>query len=106
ILDGSQNTYYVASPKDTTATINLTFSKPVEFDVLLLQENIALGQRVEKFVLAYKDGDDWKTITQGTTIGYKRLLRFKTISAKEVRLNILSSRLNPTITELGLYKSK
>ncbi|TCC91607.1 alpha-L-fucosidase [Pedobacter frigiditerrae] len=106
ILDGSQHTYYVASPKDTAATINLTFSKPVEFDVLSLQENIAIGQRVEKFVLEYKDGDDWKTITQGTTIGYKRLLRFKAIVAKEVRLNILSSRLNPTITELGLYKSK
>ncbi|RZK37532.1 MAG: alpha-L-fucosidase [Pedobacter sp.] len=106
ILDGSQNTYYVASPKDTTAIINFTFTKPVEFDVLSLQENIAIGQRVEKFVLEYKDGEDWKTITQGTTIGYKRLLRFKSVKAREVRLRILSSRLNPTITELGFYKSK
>jgi len=33
-------------------------------------------------------------------------LRFKAVKAREVRLRILSSRLNPTIAELGLYKSK
>lgn len=105
ILDGYLNTYYVASPKDTTTIINLNFPKPVSFDVLALQENIAIGQRVEKFVLEYKDEENWKIATEGTTIGYKRLLRFKSITAKEVRLRILSSRLNPTIAELGLYNS-
>jgi len=48
----------------------------------------------------------WETITSGTTIGYKRLLKFNAVTAKKVRLCITSSRLNPTIYELGLYKMR
>ena len=105
ILDGDFKTYYSSSPTDTTATINLSYLQPITFNVLSLQENIAIGQRVEKFVLEYKDGDSWKTATEGTTIGYKRLLKFNPVTAKQIRLRILASRLNPTIAEFGLYNS-
>ena len=40
-------------------------------------------------------------MASGTTIGYKRLLRFPPVTARAVRLRILSSRLNPTIAEFG-----
>ncbi|MNI91914.1 hypothetical protein D3C73_1496380 [compost metagenome] len=72
--------------------------------MLSLQENITIGQRVEKFVFEYWDGTDWKQATEGTTIGYKRLIKFEPITAKKVRLRIEQSRLNPTISELGLFK--
>jgi alpha-L-fucosidase len=55
-------------------------------------------------VLEYPDGAGWKTIAEGTTIGYKRLLRFPPVTSSRVRLRIVSSRLNPTIAEFGLYK--
>ena len=45
-------------------------------------------------------------ITQGTTVGYKRLLRFETIKTDQFKLKILSSRLNPNIEEMGLYLMK
>ncbi|PWS32871.1 alpha-L-fucosidase [Pedobacter paludis] len=104
ILDGIYKTNYIASPKDTTATIALTLKRAQTFDVLSLQENITIGQRIEKFVLEYKEGNKWKKATEGTTVGYKRLLRFNPVKAKDVRLRILSSRLNPTISAFGLYK--
>jgi len=106
MVDGNEETSYMAPPKDTSALINLSFAKTIKFNVLCLQENIATGQRVEKFVLEYKDGETWKTATEGTTIGYKRLLKFNEISTNAVRLRILAARLNPTIAELGLYHSK
>ena len=65
-----------------------------------------MGQRVEKFSFEYLDGSTWKTITSGTTIGYKRLLRFIPVKAQQFKLKIEASRLNPTISELGLYYSK
>lgn len=104
MLDGNDATNWTTTGGDTTATINFKLKGPKTFDVLLLQENIRVGQRVEKWVLEYKDGSEWKTITEGTTIGYKRLLRFAPVTAGEVRLRILSSRENPTIAEFGLYK--
>jgi alpha-L-fucosidase len=90
---------------DTTATFRYTFAGPITFDVLSLQEKISIGQRIEDFVLEYKDGDNWKEITRGTTVGYKRLLRFPPVTAREVRLRILSSRTEPVLASLGLYQS-
>lgn len=104
LADGKYDTYFTTSPKDTAVTISITFTQPQTFDVLSLQENIAVGQRVERFALEYKDGDTWKTATEGTTIGYKRLLRFTPVQSKETRLKIIASRLNPALSEIGLYK--
>ena len=70
----------------------------------MLLENISIGQRIEKFVLEYREGGGWKMICKGTTVGYKRLLRFNPVSTNVVRLRIESSRLNPTIAAIGLYK--
>jgi alpha-L-fucosidase len=104
LLDQSYTTYFTTKVKDTTTTIEFTLPSAKTFDVLNLQENISIGQRVEKFVLEYKDGTEWKQIAEGSTIGYKRLLKFNAVTAKQVRLRILSSRLNPTLSSFGIYK--
>ena len=104
LLDRKYDTYFTTKVKDTTTTIELTLPAAKTFDVLSLQENIAVGQRIESFVLEYKNGNKWKQLAEGTTVGYKRLIRFKEVTAKQIRLRILSSRLNPTLSEFGLYK--
>jgi len=104
ILDDDYNTWFTTRNKDTSAVITLNLKGSKTFDVLLLQENISIGQRVEKFTFEYWDGKQWEKAIEGTTIGYKRLLRFSPITANKVRLIIESSRLNPTIATMGLYK--
>ena len=104
ILDDDYNTWFTTRNKDTSAVITLNLKGSKTFDVLLLQENISIGQRVEKFTFEYWDGKQWEKAIEGTTIGYKRLLRFSPITANKVRLIIQSSRLNPTIATMGLYK--
>ncbi|HET6254962.1 MAG TPA: alpha-L-fucosidase [Puia sp.] len=85
-------------------TIGMTLSGTKTFDVLLLQEAIWVGQRVEAFAFDVKENGEWKEVVTGTTIGYKRLLRFPPVTAHVVRLRILSSRLKPVISKIGLYK--
>lgn len=104
MLDNNYDTYWTTSKKDTSAVIELRLKENKTFDVLLLQENITIGQRIEHFVLEYPEGNEWKNIVSGTTVGYKRLIRFDPVTTNRVRLRILSSRLNPTLSELGLYK--
>ncbi len=86
------------------AVLEFDLPKSQTFDVLMLSENIRVGQRIEKFRLSAFIGGEWKNITEGTTVGYKRLLRFPVITTSKVRLEILASRLNPAIAEFGLYK--
>ena len=104
MLDGKYETYFTTKAKDTTAIVELTLTAAKTFDVLSLQENITIGQRIERFILEYKEGSEWKKLVEGTTVGYKRLIRFNKITADRIRLRIESSRLNPTISEFGLYK--
>jgi alpha-L-fucosidase len=74
------------------------------FDALSLQEDIRQGQRVELWEFEVEDHGHWVQVASGTTIGYKRLLRFPPVTASRVRLRILSSRLDPVIAKIGLYK--
>ncbi len=76
------------------------------FNVAMLQEDISKGQRVEKFVIEALSESRWDTIAAGTTIGYKRLLRFPEVRADEIRLTIVSARATPHISTFALYHAE
>jgi alpha-L-fucosidase len=103
VLDKKYDTYWTTKGKDTSATIELSLKSKSSFNVLMLQENIAIGQRIENLIFEYWNGKQWKNIIEGTTVGYKRLWQFPDVSTNKIRLKIISSRLNPTISEIGLY---
>jgi alpha-L-fucosidase len=105
LTDGENRTYWTTKNADTTAVIELKFKKPQTFDRLLLQENIREGQRVESFRLDIFENGNWRQVAEGKTIGYKRILCFEKTTVQKVRIVITSSRSNPQLSELGLYKS-
>lgn len=103
ILDDNLETYWSAEKNVSEALIELEFKKEQRFNTAILQENILVGQRIEKFYLEYWNGLSWKTFVEGTTVGYKRLLRFPTVTTGKIRIVIDESRLNPTLASFGLY---
>lgn len=104
LLDGEYSSSWTTKGKDTTAVIEFKLQSSETMDVLSLQENISIGQRIEKFVFEYWDGKAWNKAAEGTTVGYKRLIRFTPVKTNRVRLRIEQSRLNPTLSAFGLYK--
>lgn len=104
-VDGDPATYWITDDGQTTGWLEVDLGRPVQFDRAMLQEQFALGQRVEEFVLESWDGQTWKPIAKGGTIGYKRLLRFPEVTTSRVRLTILESRAEPTIREFQLFKA-
>ncbi len=103
MLDHDNKTYWTTPDDATTGTIELSWATPVTVDQLLMQENFRNGQRVESFVLETAEGGGWKEISRGTTIGYKRILRFAPVTTSKLRVRILASRANPEIAALELY---
>jgi len=59
--------------------------------------------RVGKFELQYKDGDNWKTFYTGSTIGSNKEITFEAVKGRYFRLNILESSDGPTIMEFKLF---
>lgn len=56
--------------------------------------------RVRKFEFQYRDGDEWKTIFTGTTLGEQFHRSFPPVQGSEFRLNILEATAGPTINEI------
>jgi alpha-L-fucosidase len=105
-LDGNLDTWWEAAPGKTNATLTLTLASPITFDVVSLQEAVDhRSQRIESFAIDTWNGSDWTTNDVQTTVGHKRLLRFRApVTTSRVRIRILRSRLEPTLAEVGLYK--
>jgi len=103
ITDGDRETYWTTDDWTTTAEVELDLGRPRTFNVAELAEHIEIGQRISEFALDAWDGGNWKEFAKGTTIGYKRLLRFADVTASRVRLRILDSRVSPTLSSFALY---
>ena len=102
VVDGRYETYWMA-PDHTILEFN--WKKNQDFNVLSLQENIAVGQRVTDFYLEVFVNGNWEKVCTGTTAGYKRLISFDRVSTRKARLVIAGARLNPAISEIGLYNN-
>lgn len=74
-----------------------------KINVVLLQEDIARGQRVESFRVEGRVGGQWQLLGEGTTVGYKRMLRFPEVEAEALRITIGSSRLEAHISNVAAY---
>lgn len=76
------------------------------FNVIELNEDITKGQRIENFSIYALTNNTWTLLTQGTTIGYKRLLRFPAIKAKKIKVVINASRGEFYISNIKAYKAE
>lgn len=103
MLDGNTKTFWTTDEGVSEATIEFELTEPKTFNVIMLQEHIRSGQRIETFAVEVKEGDVWKTVADGTTVGYKRLLRCDDVTAQHVRVSITGSRLSPTLANFGLF---
>ena len=104
--DGDLTTWWQAEPGATKGHIEVNLGGPVEFDRIVIQEAIQTGQHIEAYRLACWSGDNWKTVTRGTTVGHKRIAIFEPTTASKIRLH-LTSRSGPvTVRELGLFSGQ
>lgn len=72
-------------------------------NAFMIQEDISKGQRIESFLVeAYKDGS-WIHMAEGTTVGYKRLVRFSDTRPERIRVTIRSARGVADVAAVGLF---
>lgn len=69
----------------------------------MLQEDISKGQRVEAFTVEVRVNGEWKPVAEGTTIGYKRLLRFPDTETDGIRVIIRECRGVANISRVGAF---
>ncbi|KAJ9554693.1 hypothetical protein OSB04_009307 [Centaurea solstitialis] len=104
ILEEGIFTYWAPDNSKSKAEIFVDFQESVSFNVIQLQEPIQMGQRIAKFHVDFLNEDGkWREFSNGTTVGYRRLLRFPTVKTRSLKLVIENSRSDPLIAYLGVH---
>jgi alpha-L-fucosidase len=85
-LDGHPETYWATGDNTHAASVEIDFGEMTTFNRLLLQEHIRLGQRVTAFRVFIFKNEKWEPLAAGTTVGYKRILRFENQTADRVKI--------------------
>lgn len=107
LTDANLDTYWATEDGHSTADVTFRFKRAQRMNSVMLQEHIALGQRIEAFELSYQGTDGtWRPLpTQDslTTIGYKRIIRSSTVEAQALRLQVTKAKGVVCLSEMGAY---
>lgn len=94
------NTLWRAKPGESKE-FNVASGETI--NTIMLQEDIQKGQRVEVFTVEGFINGEWQKLTEGTTIGYKRLLKIDDSTPSKIRITIVESRAPANIKKIGAF---
>ena len=102
LLDNNEHSYVSGHPEGSNWIIELPMA--ITMNRFVLQEAIQFqGQRVEEHALDVWVSDSWQQVAEGTVIGYKKILRFTDVTTDKIRIRILKSRLNPSLSGVSAH---
>lgn len=104
VMDGDLDTYWAPSEGELSGSVTLALPHQATFNVIRIQESIAMGQRVVRYRVEAWQSGAWQPISRGTTVGFKKLDRLdEPVTASQVRLVVEDARAEPLIAEVGLH---
>lgn len=106
VIDGNPETYWCPEEGCGSPALTVTFRKPERVGTVEIVEYIALGQRIESFVIEARQEGLWRKFASGTSIGARRLVEAPAITADAIRLSITQSRAVPLISKIGVYDAR
>ena len=82
------------TPSGSGGTLDVELPRATTFDIARLSENIEAGQRVSAYSLRAMDGEGWREVSRGTTVGYAKIERFPSVTTRRLRV-VVSDAVEP-----------
>ena len=98
-----ENGYWHSGEFDKKTSITLDLGKVQFINKVVLGENEATGQQIEKFNILYFFDGKWRKIYSGNTIGRKKICNLPPMNARRLRLDIIKTRGFATIKKFEVY---
>ena len=99
-VDGDTHTRWATEAEAKACWMEVDLGQAEIFDRAVILES---GTSVKGFELQAREGEVWKTLHRGRTIGPAFEIRFAPVAARHVRLNILDAAKAPSILEFQLF---
>lgn len=103
LTDRNIQTYWASAQKENS-TLLVTLPKKTTVNTLVLEEMISYGQRVSAFTIESFDGEAFKTVFTGTTIGRKKIARFPEQETTQLRIVIQQAKAAPVLRSISAYQ--
>ena len=88
----------------TKTRLTLTWPEDVTIGFVTLQEDISLGQRIERFDLIAETEAGEETVYAGTTVGYKRIAALdRPVTTRKLSIVIHDARVSADLKFVGVY---
>jgi alpha-L-fucosidase len=83
----------------------ITFAHPQKVNCAIISEDISHGERVRKYILEGEQNHQWIKISEGQSIGHKRIENFPADTFSGIRLVIVGHAGKPIIKTFRCYHS-
>lgn len=87
----------------TACDITLEWKEPVKVRRVVLKENLNYSQRIENFEIEVWQDGEFRSVYQGTVVGYQRIAVMEELCTDRLRVRILDARVSLAISFLGIY---
>jgi alpha-L-fucosidase len=106
VLDGNSETYW-AMNDETTGSFEIDLGAVYVVDAFIVQEHIALGQRIGGYSIDALVNGSYKTVVTGTSLGHKRIHKLSTRSeTSRIRFRITQANATPLINSFQALGSR
>ncbi|MDR1381263.1 MAG: alpha-L-fucosidase [Tannerella sp.] len=83
----------------------IRLEQPTSIDRIVMQEDIAYGERVLEYRVSGKTDGEWVELSFGTNIGHKHIDRFPPRTVTEIKLQITGAKTEPRIKNFAIYET-
>jgi hypothetical protein len=99
VVDGDAETYWTMNDGQTTGSFELDLGGPRLIDAFVVQEHIALGQRIGGYAIDAWVNGAFQTVVNGTSLGYQRIDALATpVETSRVRFRVTQANAVPLIS--------
>ncbi|TQO38605.1 alpha-L-fucosidase [Arenibacter algicola] len=93
----------LASTKGKGKVLELKLKESLPVNHIIIQEDIAMGERIRNYEIEGYSGGRWITLVNGESIGNKRIEKFDTIKLSRLRIKIIDSDGLAQIKDFSAY---
>ncbi|OHF04571.1 alpha-L-fucosidase 1 [Colletotrichum orchidophilum] len=101
VLSSSTDTYWSMNDEERTGWLDIDLNGTSHVDAFVVQEHVALGQRVGGYNIDCVVDGTFKTVVNGTSLGYKRIDRLETpVETTQIRFRVTQANAVPLIQNI------